>query len=674
MNHAYPHLTSPIMLGSRLLKSPLICSNSVPHFIQGPEKHPSESMIAYYSNIAKNGAAIVTIPHHDVNNDRYEPSDSAHMSAWDPRDGGCQNYFTQLIDVLHYHGALASVTIGQFEPWAPRGYDVCDMEATGRPGDPIKMALVREYQRKKALAEGKPMPEPPPTHMKPMTKEMIADTCRLFAETCKFYKDLGYDMCSLYLPYNANACARFLSPKYNKRTDEYGGPIENRARFLFEVCDAIHAACGKDFFIEVLVTGEETNGFTLEDAAAFAKLAEGHIDIIQIRAETGNLSHPVGYNTAEGEHHTIRAAAAMKASGTTVKIAPIGGYQHPDEMETYLREGKCDMIAAARTFICDPCFYNKLLEGRGDDVVPCIKCNLCHGLSHDGPWLDACSVNPKMGLELKMPHLVTPVGRKKKVAVIGGGPAGMNAALYTHQRGHEVILFEASEKLGGQLFHADYPTFKWPIRRYRDYLIYQLEKQGIEVRLNTRATPGMIKDMGFDAVITALGAEPKTLDMPGIEKAVKCIDVYGNEDQLGEHVVVIGGSETATETGIHLFQKGHKITQLSRQKVVAYEAHRPHYYTVVTELLDSFGDKYAHHTEAATTEVGDGYVVYRDKEGLEHKITCDSVVYAGGMRALSQEAMAFSACAIEFYPIGDCSNVGSIRTAVRTAFAAASRI
>lgn len=132
MNKKYPHLTSPIMVGNRLLKSPLICSNAVPHFIQGPEDYPSESLMAYYSNIAKNGAAIVTIPAHDTHNDRFEPSDSAHMPAWDPHNGGCQNYFTQLIDILHFHGALASVTVGQFEPWAPAGYDVCDMETTGR--------------------------------------------------------------------------------------------------------------------------------------------------------------------------------------------------------------------------------------------------------------------------------------------------------------------------------------------------------------------------------------------------------------------------------------------------------------------------------------------------------------------------------------------------------------
>ena len=139
MNPNYPNLTSPVMVGSRLLKSPLICSNSVPHFIQGPENYPSESIIAYYSAIAKNGAAIVTIPAHDMENDRYEPSDSAHMPSWDPRNGGSQNYFTQLFDVIHFHGALVSATVGQFEPWAPAGYDVCDMEAPVRPIDPLKM-------------------------------------------------------------------------------------------------------------------------------------------------------------------------------------------------------------------------------------------------------------------------------------------------------------------------------------------------------------------------------------------------------------------------------------------------------------------------------------------------------------------------------------------------------
>lgn len=252
----------------------------------------------------------------------------------------------------------------------------------------------------------------------------------------------------------------------------------------------------------------------------------------------------------------------------------------------------------------------------------------------------------------------------------------MEAALTAKARGHEVVLFEKEAALGGQLFHSDYISFKWPIQDYKNWLARQLIKHQVEVRLNTRATPDMITAERFDAIILALGAVPKTLNIPGGERAYNPIQVIGHESELGHQVVVIGGAETGAETAMYLAENGHRVTLLTRQDTLAPDCDRIHYREY---MLQHWGElersgKAELITNAYTREILPGKVIYTSADGKEYAAPYDSVVTSAGMASRQDEAIALCGAAPEFYIVGDCQRVSNLQNAVRSGYAAASHI
>jgi NADPH-dependent 2,4-dienoyl-CoA reductase/sulfur reductase-like enzyme len=329
------------------------------------------------------------------------------------------------------------------------------------------------------------------------------------------------------------------------------------------------------------------------------------------------------------------------------------------------------MIAAARAFFVDPEWYEKIQQQRPEDIVPCIRCNKCHVPNLTGPWVSFCSVNPLLGQNHVKDKLTKPVERVKKVAVAGGGPAGMAAAMYLAQRGHKVTLFEASDRLGGQLKLMDYPSFKWPLVTYREFLIGQMKKLAIDVRLNTPATAENLA--GFEAVILALGATPNTPPIPGAESCRNIFTVFGHEAEMGHRCVVVGGSESGTEAALYLAENGHDVTLLTRGDTLAPDATPIHYREMMVDYWKTLaGFHPVFHAE--TTQIGQGYVEYKDAQGKTHRVDCDDVVVLGGMRPHQQEAMELSAAAPEVWRIGDCRQVGNLHTCSRSAYAAAAQI
>ena len=684
MGKKYSHIMAPLKIGNVILKSRFLSANALPHFLQGPELYPSDAVVDYLINIAKNGAAIITIGDWTNLKQREGFGDGCHFPMWDTRDPALENALTLMVDQLHFFGS--KVSIATHLP-APEGYGVYDGEpAGGMPMlSPAEMEEMMEEMAEMMGSDGAPMPfGPPPGSSEPikaMGLPQMQEYCDTLVKKLKYYVNCGYDMCSIHASYGATLLSKFLSPKYNKRTDEFGGSMENRARFPIMVARAVKKAFGQDFLVEMQVSGEEEGGITVEDIVEFAKLAEGSIDILQLRAGDGDLAHPTGFNSKPHDPLTLRFAEAIKKSGAKIVTAPIGGFQDLDDIESYIAEGRTDMIGVGRAFICDSRYGEKIAQGRGDDVVPCVRCNRCHGLGMQGPWKSVCTVNPEVGIQHRLHALVQPGTGGKKVAVIGGGPAGMRAALYLKERGHSVTLFEKTGKLGGQLIHADYSSFKWPLRDYKDYLIAQLEKCRVEVRLNTAATPEMIQEEGFDAVIAAMGAVPKLPPVPGLTddsgKAVEGvydpIEVYGREQELGKKVVVIGGGEIGMETAMYLAENGHEVTILSRQRKFAADADRVHYYSMFADAWSKM-DNLTPVKRATTTAVAPGQVTYTDKNGESHTITCDSIVACGGMAPAQEEALAFADAADTFLIIGDNETTGNVMTATRSAFAAAMRI
>lgn len=656
MNSRYEHLLSPIQLRGMLLKSRLWSGNSLPHYLQGPETFPSEAVINHVVRMAKNGAAVVTFADWSNPHQREGGGDGPHFPMYDLKDPSVHNYLCQLSDQVHYYNSRISVAIMPFIFDGIHGVSPAPVQELPNPADGEDGMINDEAGRDMIFPE---------------TKEMTREHIRRFidetAERIYFYKTMGFDLCTLHCAYNMTLLARFLSPKRNRRTDEYGGPIENRCRFLLELCRAIRERCGESFPIEVQISGREEDGYTIEDMVEMARCMEGTVDVLQFRDGSANISHPVGYNSREHEYVTLAYSEAVKKAGINILCNPIGGYQDPDDAEAMIAEGKADFMGAGRAFFVDFDYYEKLLAGRGEDVTPCVRCNKCHVPSLKDTWLSFCSVNPEMGIAEKLDFLTVPAGEPKKVAVVGGGPAGMRAALYAADRGHSVTLYEKSGYLGGQLRHADYYSFKWPLKRYRLWLIAQLEKRGIQVILNTEATADTIRAAGYDVCIAALGALPKAPAIPGAEKAVSHFDVWGREETLGHRVVVIGGSESGCETALYLAEAGHETTVLTRGKVLAPKMTPIHY----REDFNNYHHKvknFHYIKQVTTTEIGDGFVRYAGKDGVVQTIECDSVVALGGMRPLQEEAMAFHGSAARVYMIGDCNEPGNLQKCNRAAY------
>ena len=652
MKNKYEHVLTPIKVGNMVLKNRLMATQGILHFLQGPEDYPSDAVINYYAGLARNGASVVLCRtmHDMVPRLSKRGKDGQRGYMWDNQNPAVENYMSQIADVIHFYGSKACINIQKMDGG---GYNISKFT------DEDFKKLTGMYM----VPRGEEIPIE-------KLQEMKADVVKQVV----FYKSLGYDMVNLYMSYLSSIFACSLSPLINKRTDQYGGSFENRCRLVLELCREIKDACGKDFPIMIQMScWEEEGGYTLEDTINFCKLAEGLVDILHIKSQDAAVAHPVGFNSNRDEPDTLVAAAALKASGTKIIIAPNGGYQNVDQLEKWIAEGKIDMALMCRSFIADHQYMKKIYEGRGDDVVPCVRCNKCHVASLDGPWISICSVNPEAGIENRLDKLVMPVEGVKKVAVIGGGPAGMRAALECRLRGHEVTLYEKTGYLGGQLRHSDYATFKWPLMDFKNWLVYQLNKQGVKIVMNTEPTPEMIEAENFDAVIAATGAVPKKLSIPGAEKAWTPIDVFGREAELGKKVVIVGGAETGVETGLYLVDCGHEVVVLSRQKRLAPDTNPIHY----REMMDDYIKErpaFSYVLQASTTKIGDGFVAYTDADGNEHTVECDSVVISGGVRPLQDEALRYAGTANKFFMAGDCTKPGNVHDCNREAFAAASQI
>lgn len=666
MTKHYPHILSAVQIGDTILRNRLIHPNASPHFLQGPESYPAESFAAHYAAVARAGAGLVTVAEWDNYPAQRTPGmmpDFAHMQAFDMKDLSVHNYVSAMVEDIHFYGSKALIqTRVQLAP----GYSLHGGTRQGLDGKTVTFL--------------------------PATREIMQEAIDGLIEKMKLYHSLGYDGCAFRLD-------EFMSNGDHQRDDEYGGSVENRTRFIREALTALKQAMGPSFIIKGTLHGEQPlgyyggirvgEGYELSETVQFTPLIDGIVDILTLREKDAARAHPLSYNFTKGDHDTIRYAKAIRAAGLTkTKIALCGGFQDPDEIESLIASGVCDMVSMGRAFFAEPEYEKKLKEGRAGDITPCILCNMCHG-NFRAPWISVCSVSPRLGNEHKLHRLVQPVGRKKKVAVIGGGPAGMRAAIIAAQRGHDVTLFEKTDYLGGQLLHAEYFSFKWAIRNYRNWLVAQLDKNGVRVELNTAPTPDDIRSAGFDAVLAATGV---TFDLPSGIKGLRdesgtplyptCFDVFGRESDLGKNVVIVGGSETGMETAMYLAENGHSVTVLTRQRELGHDASHLHYVTMshmsvgpdgVTRLIPAWEtyDSITGILNATTTEVRDNVVYYTDGDGVSHSIQADSVVICGGTTPCAAEARAYADCVQEFYAIGDCNGAGKLWKCNHDAFSKA---
>ena len=641
MKSKYPTLLSPITIGNMTARNRMVSSLCEPHYAQGTEPFPAEAMIAHYANKAKSGAGIVACGRAQMLYDSYETN---HFATYDFKEGPAQNMMSQCVDAVHFHGAKCQWIVNC--PRTP-GYDASGgIPSLAVEGDGSVTTCGEE-----------------------MPKDMIYWMVEQYAQQAKLLKSFGVDMFFIHSAYLMFTPSRFLSALTNKRTDEFGGSIENRAKVLFMICDRIKELCGKDFPIEVSISGyEPEGGNTLEEMLRFAKLSEGHIDVLQVRTPIIDPNHPIGLSPEP--YPNLKIDRIFKDSGTTVKITAIGGFFHDFELhEKILTEGTADLIGMARSFISNPDYANIIYEDRQEDLVPCIKCNRCHTTGVNKPWVSNCSVNPRWGMEGRVDQFITPPTRSKRIAIVGGGPGGMKTAMEAAIRGHQVTLYEKADRLGGQLTHADYPDFKYPLKAFKDYLIHQMERyDNLVVRLGTEATPEALEAEGYDEIVVAIGSKPIVPAIPGIDgpQVHSALWVYGHVDELDHEVVIIGGGEIGVETGIYLARQGRHVTILEMREDLALDATPIHYRTMVVDAWQhQKGLDYL--CEARCCRVDRDSVSY-EKGGKVSPIPCGSVVYATGMQHQREAAWSFYGSAPRIRLVGDCETVGNVQTVIRSAY------
>ncbi len=657
MNHRYAHILTPVRVGNLVLKNRLINSKSIPEGLQcqDPAQYMTEQTISFAANLARNGASIVTCSPGMFG---IFKGRTFFTSPWDMEDRNIQANFRRMIERIHQYGAAANASTMCNVPnnvsiSALHDMSIVPTEFSPGPESPFDM-------------EGKLPPE--------ITKEQIQEFIRQFTQCAVRLKDLGFDMINVYASYNASILAKSLSPIFNQRTDEYGGSLENRARLLLELLTSVKRACGKDFPIELQLSGYENipGGYTQEDFVRYCKLFDeaGLVDIIQIRAWSGDMTHASSYNCRKDYPTNLRFAELLKKERLHALVAPVGGFQDPDLIEKFLAEGRTDLVAMGRAFICDPDYGRKIYEGRGEDVIACLRCDKCHG--------GICAVNPSIGIQPSLLNQDTSApSDPKKVAVIGGGPAGLKAAAECAALGHSVTLYEKEDYLGGQAHHADFMPDKWCMKDYKNSLIRACQNYGVRLLTGTEATPQVILDGGYDAVIAACGSEPKTGPVPGntLPHVWRPFPVFGREKELGEHVVVIGGAMIAVDTALYLCHTGHKVTLVTRNREVAYD-NTSHSHFQFGEALAAEPNltmitraKTTNITrQAVTVEITSGGAPNFAPPGMPapkespmpeakeiRAIPCDSVVFSAGRRPLIDECMAFAGLTPKFFIVGDAN-------------------
>ena len=637
MCNQFSHVLSPVRVAGHLLKNRIVSGPSTIHTASNGEDHPTEAGKRFFVERARAGAGLVTCAGVSIGGFN---NDGVHAS-WDITIPNRQNALCDLADEIHLYGAKCTMELIGVLPDGWTVSDGCSIMGgpIGRGEAPIE--VLEQFK------EG-------------------------YVQAARAIKACGFDGILFHFGHSI-PIAQFLSPYTNKRTDKYGGSFENRVRYPMEVLAACREAVGRDMIFDVRFSGSEFQKGGIDEAEGIkiAEVLQEYADILQVSAGMHNpdwmtWTHPCGFLPPMPN---VYLAEGVKKSGKIHKslVSTIGGIGSLKDADDIIADGKADLVVVAREFIADPNWIKKGLAGCQDDVVPCVKCMRCHDSDNYAQHMQ-CTVNPHVGMEEAIARMPESEGGKK-VAVIGGGPAGMMAALTAADRGHMVTLFEKTGALGGALKFAAYVSFKWPLREYKDYLIAQIAKSAVDVRLNTEAAPA---DMdGYDVVIAAVGADPVVPPIPGVEHALPACDSYGREDTLGNEVVVIGGGQVGCETALHLAKLGKKVTIIEMQSALAPDASKTHRDEMLVEFEKE--PNFIPVLNAKVCSVGEKAVTY-EQDGRTVTVPCDSVVLAAGMRAKIALADSFMGLTPEFDEIGDCVRARTVEWATKEGFYAAMRI
>ncbi len=638
MKRKYPHLSAPITLGNvtfrnRMFASPIGATDIDKDCV------PGERTKAFYELRAKGGAAAVTMSELVV----HPETDGSHMLHLDLATVGSLAAFTFTADAIRRHGAVPSVEFSHSGQYA--GTYMADKN---------KKDNLTQYGPSDGIREDG-------LKVTALTIEQIDDIVKRYGETAVLAKRAGFEMIMIHGGHTW-LLNQFISPYFNHRTDEYGGSFENRMRLTIRILQEVRKAVGPMFPLEFRMSGSELfeGGYDLEEGVRIAQAVEEYVDLIHVSAG----SYKFGFFTTHPSMfapHGMNVYLAEEIKKHVKKpVATIGALNSPEQMEEIIASGKADVVYMGRALLADPYLPQKVVSGQDDKIVKCLRCFACMA-ERPTTQTRRCTVNPLIGREVEGTE-VLPAAVKKKVLVVGGGVAGLKAAVTAAQRGHETILCEKSDKVGGILKCEQAIDFKREMYELGLSLEAQAVEAGVDIRCNTEVTPELAEEIAPDTMILAVGSNPIVPPIPGLDgdNVVVVNNYYKETEKVGDSVVVLGGGLAGCECAIHLAQEGKKVHLVEMRDTLAPDAnirHRP----ILMQMIDKYVEAHTSYQGMKVTSEG---VLCKDEKGNEVLVPGTSVICALGQRANRAAVDLLRDSAPVVREIGDCVRPSNITNAI----------
>ncbi len=659
----FKHLFQPIQLGKALFRNRIF---SAPQDYPGltGDRFLTEQAAYFYERKAMGGFASVCVGDMIVEADGGGRSHPFQMRGDDFL--GKVN-LTRVSTAINRHGAVAAI-------------ELCH---AGQNANPDLMSENKGYVL--GLVDGI---RPDGVEIRAMNEAQIEALIKAYADTAAFALQCGFGMLTLHGGHGWQI-HQFISPRDNKRKDQWGGTLENRMRFPLAVIQAIRNRIGPAVPIDFRMSATEClpDGYDIDQGVEIARILDGNVDVIHVSVghhEIDEASMKTFPTMFLPDGCNVKYAAAIKKR-VKVPVAVVGALTDPAMMEEIIASGQVDIVNIGRQTLADPDLPIKARMGLDDEINPCLRCFNCFSSSTVG-GVFYCAINPEIGRE-HFSLTQGPARYKKTILVAGGGVGGMQAAFTAAGRGHRVILCEKSDKLGGTLLCEEKIPFKKNLSVYLSRQALKVSRASIVVHLNTEVTAEVVESFKPDIIIAALGSRPMVPPITGIDRknVVGAEDVYYHPGIVGKNAVIMGGGLVGLELGIFLAQTGHNITvvemadgtiatppvkggtsdRMSGIMEMSLGFPLVHGVALREELKHLPNMKICVATKAV--EVSQEGLVVEDAAGTR-TIEADTVIYAIGQKPLRQEALALSSCAREFYAIGDCLTPKNIYEATSTAY------
>lgn len=639
MERKFPNLSKPIQIGNvyfknRMFGAPMGGTDITKDCTIGPKS------TKFYENRAKGGVASVTVSELVV----HPKTEASHMYHLDLQTVDSLASFTYTADAIRRHGAIASVELSHSGQYA--GTYLVDKDKKGSLAQWGPSAGVRPDGRE----------------VKELTEELIQEIVEAYGEKAALAKKAGFEMVMVHGGHGW-LINQFLSPFFNKRTDKYGGSLENRTRFVCEVLDSIRTAVGPGFPIEFRMSGSELfeGGYDLAEGVEIAKIVEDKINLLHVSAGTYQKGFGVTHPSMFLEHGPNVYLAAEIKKHVKVPVATVGGLNDPFKMEEIIASGKADIVEMARALLADPELPTKVLTNQDDKIIKCLRCFVCMAERAEN-GTRRCTVNPIIGREMDGLEIL-PAPSKKKVLVVGAGPGGLQAALIAAKRGHEVVLCEKNDEVGGILIGEQAIPFKIDMYNLGVSLGKLVDAEGVDVRLNTEVTKDYAEKENADVIIVAGGSTPLVPPLPGIngDNVIIVNDLHKKADLVQDSVVVLGGGLAGCEAAIHFAKLGKKVSLVEMRDKLSPDANIRHRPLLLAEIEKCGINVFLNHKGLNVSDKG---VEVENGEGQKQLVEGKTVICALGQRANRKIVDELIDAAPLVKVIGDCNRVSTITTAM----------